>query len=75
MYWESHPRPLEEQSTLLTTELLNPVVYDFNSSPREDYKIGGDSSQSQSHSEIPGGRIAISDWGRGKSQWLAALLF
>ena len=29
----------------------------------------------QSHSEIPGGKIAISDWGRGKSQWLTVLLF
>ena len=35
----------------------------------------GDSSQTQSHSEILGGRIAISDWGQSKSQWLAVLLF
>ena len=37
------------------------VVHAFNPRPREEYKIGGDSSLTQSHSEIPGGRIAISD--------------
>ena len=29
----------------------------------------------KSHSEIPGGRITISNWGQGKSQWMAALFF
>ena len=37
------------------------VIHALNPRTREDYKTGGDSSQSQSHSEIPGGRIAISD--------------
>ena len=50
-------------------------MHTFNPSHRENYKIGADSFQSQSHSEIPGGRIAILDWGRGKSQWLDVLLF
>ena len=40
---------------------LVPVVHAFQPSPREEYKTGGDSSQTQSHSEIPGDKIAISD--------------
>ena len=35
---------------------------------REDYKMSGDGSLSHFHSDIPGGRIAVSDEGRGKSQ-------
>lgn len=35
------------------------VVHDFNPSPREDYKVEGDSSQTPSQSEITGGWIAI----------------
>ena len=35
------------------------VVHALNLSPREDYKMGGDSSQIQSPSEIPGGQITI----------------
>ena len=50
-------------------------MHAFNPSPRGEYKMGGDSSQTQSHSEILGGRIAISDLGRGKNQWLAVLRF
>ena len=53
----------------------NRVVHAFNPSPREEYKTGGNSSHTQSHSEIPGDRITISDWGQGKSQRLTALPF
>ena len=35
------------------------VVHAFNPKTRQDYKTGGDSSQSQSHSEIPGNRFAV----------------
>ena len=44
-------------------------------SPREKFQMGWDNSQMQSPSEIPGGRIAVSDWGRCKSQGLTVLLF
>lgn len=37
--------------------------------------MGGDSFHTQSHSHIPRGRTAISNWGRGKSQLLAILFF
>ena len=53
----------------------NQVMHSFNPSPKEEYKTRGDSSQTRSHSEIPRDRIAILVWGRGKSQWLADLLF
>ena len=36
------------------------MVPALNARTREDYPIGGNSVQSQSHSEISGGRIAIS---------------
>ena len=29
-------------------------MHAFNPNPRKEYKMGGDSSQTQSHSEIPG---------------------
>ena len=51
------------------------VVHAFNPSTRKEYKTGGDSSHSQSPSEVPGGKMAILDRGQGKSQWLAVLLF
>ena len=35
------------------------MVYALNPRTREDYKAGGDSSQSQSHSEIPKGSFAL----------------
>lgn len=35
--------------------------------------MGGDNLQTQSSSEISGGRVVISDWGRSKNQWLAVV--
>ena len=51
------------------------LISTFNPNPTEEYKMGGDNSQTQSHSEIPGGRIAISDWGQGMRQWMVVLFF
>ena len=65
--------PLTPAAMLICHRNWVVVVHAFNSSTEEEYKMGGDSSQS--HSENPGGRIAISDWGRGRSQWLAVLFF
>lgn len=42
---------------------------------QEDYKTGGDSCQTQSHPEFLEVGSRFSDWGRGKKQWLAFLLF
>lgn len=50
------------------------VGHIFNTSPRENFVMGGESSMIQSHSEIHTGRITILNGGRGKSQWLAVLL-
>ena len=51
------------------------VVHAPNPRTREDYKMGGDSSQSQSHYWDSWSNITISDWGRGKSQWLVVFAF
>ena len=58
--------PLIPVATLAAIEtgqcmLLITVVHAFNASPREEYKTGGNSSHTQSHSEIPRDRIIISD--------------
>ena len=42
------------------------MVHAFNPRTREEYKTGGDNFQTQSHSEIPEGRITMSDRGKGK---------
>ena len=41
--------------------ILAVMVHTSSSNPNEEYKMGEDNSQTQSHSEIPGGRVTISD--------------
>ena len=48
-------------TTLVCYKYWAVVVHAFNPSTREEYKTGGNNSQTQAHSEIPGGRIAILD--------------
>ena len=71
-YGNTHLIPI---ATEITSCHRNQVVHAFDPSPREEYKTRDDNSQRQSYFEIPGGRIAISDWGESKSQRLAVLLF
>lgn len=49
--------PLISVATLVCHR--NWAVQVFNPSPREKYRMGGYSSQTQLHSEIPGGKSAI----------------
>ena len=67
LYFNKQSLPKDQKSKTSTlTGLADPVacrrkqalvVHALNPRTREDYKVGGDSSQS--HSEIPGGRITI----------------
>lgn len=50
-------------------------MHAFSPSSREEYQTGGDRSQTQSHSEDSGGRIAIFWTEVSKSPWLTVLLF
>ena len=53
--------PLIPVTTLVCHRNWAVVMHAFNPSPREEYKMGGDGSQTQSHSETPEGRITILD--------------
>ena len=51
------------------------MVRAFNPSPREVYKTGGNSSNTQFYAKVPKGRITVSDCGRGKKSQLLAGCF
>ena len=62
-------------ATLVALETRWRMTHTFNPSSREDIKCEERAHNTQSHSEIPGGSIVISDCDRGNSQRLTDFCF